>query len=73
MAQATDELRAIWHAGGDAGALAHLAPNFTVHEGDIRRNPGYQPTERDFSAIDYLFQEWDYTYTDITIETREVE
>jgi hypothetical protein len=66
MPQASDELRALWR--NDAHAWAHLAPNFTEHAGDIRRKPGYEPTERDYSALDYLFQEWDYTYSDITVK-----
>jgi len=63
MPQATDELRAKF-PGWDAEALQVLETNFTVGEdGVIRKKlPAYAPTPREFDAIDYLFQEWDYGY-----------
>lgn len=63
MPQATEELREIWHQEGDGKALAHLAPNFTHRWGVIQPRHGYVPTEQDYSAIDYLCQEWDYAYS----------
>lgn len=49
--------------GDDAEALEILEANFTEKAGVFRKkDPNYQPTEREFEAIDYLFQEWDYGY-----------
>ena len=64
MPQATDELRAKF-PGWDSEALAVLDANFTVSSGGVIRPKalGYQPTEREDDAIDYLFQEWDYGYS----------
>lgn len=62
MPQATEELRAQW-PGGDTEAWAHLAKSgFIDDEGLIKAPSGYEPTERDYSAIDYLCQEWDYAW-----------
>lgn len=58
------KLHAKW--GGDGPALRHLAENFCVSRGGIiyRRRSSYCLTDEDNSAIDYLFQEWDYGYDD---------
>lgn len=65
MPQASDELRAKF-PGWDAEAEEVLKTNFTVHQPSIgiikKRNPEYQPTEREWDAIDYLFHEWDYVF-----------
>jgi len=62
MPQATPELRKKF-PGYDAEALNVLRQNFTNDRGLIRRkDKNYKPTRREFDAIDYLFQEWDYAY-----------
>jgi hypothetical protein len=62
MPQATDELRAEF-PGWDVEALAVLETNFTEEKGVFRKkDPSYQPTKREWDAIDYMFQEWDYMY-----------
>ena len=62
MPQATKELRAKF-PGHDAEALEVIAANFVEWKGYIRKkDPLYQPTQREWDAIDYLFQEWDYCY-----------
>jgi hypothetical protein len=42
--------------------MRHLSlAGFTFPKGGIIRAPeGYTPTDDDYSAIDYLCQEWDY-------------
>jgi hypothetical protein len=68
MPQATDDLRAKF-PGWDAEALEVLAENFTDTRGVFRKkNPAYQPTEREWEAINYMFQEWDYGYEEISPE-----
>lgn len=59
MPQAPEHLRASWN---DFSAWLQLRPNFVERSGVILKKPGYKPTEDDFSAIDYLFLEWDYGY-----------
>lgn len=62
MPQATSELQALWGTS-DEKALDQILPNFTISRGGIiRPKSGYSPSETDFSAIDFLFQEWDYDY-----------
>lgn len=65
MPQATEALRTRWDHYNklDRKAIAHLRQvNFTWLKGIIRPPEGYQPTSDDYSAIDYLCQEWDYGY-----------
>jgi len=63
MPQATDELREKF-PGSDSEALEVIATNFLVDRGGVirKRDPKYKPTVREYDAIDYLFQEWDYGY-----------
>lgn len=62
MPQATDELRAKFPEC-DSEALDVLEVNFTQTKGIFRKkNPAYSPTQREWDAIDYMFQEWDYGY-----------
>jgi len=62
MPQATQELRDKF-PGHDAEAFEVLKANFNDHAGIIYpKVKGYQPTERESDAIDYLFHEWDYGY-----------
>lgn len=60
MPQASDELRERWK--NPETAFTQLGDNFIEEEGYIRAIPGYQPTVDDFSAIDYLRNEWDYGF-----------
>lgn len=64
MPQATSELRRKF-PGSDSEALSVIAKNFVVvRNGHIHpKEVGYKPTQREHEAIDYLFQEWDYTYS----------
>jgi hypothetical protein len=62
MPQATEELRAEW-PGHDQQAMAHLEAAGYRLERDwtwTRPQPGHQPSERDWSAIRYLIDEWDF-------------
>ena len=44
-------------------AWLYLSDNFTIDKHCvIRAKPDYEPEEKDFSAIDYLWTEWDYGY-----------
>lgn len=62
MPQATDELRRKF-PGYDSEALEVIAKNFSEHKGLIKLlDSNYQPTEREWDAVDYLIQEWDYMY-----------
>ena len=63
MPQATDELRAKF-PGDDGEALDVLEQNFVVDRTGVirKKDSAYKPTDREFDAIDYLFQEWDYGY-----------
>lgn len=63
MPQATRELQVAWDHDEhmDSKALDHLkAAGFEFRSGTIRAPAGYTPDGRDYSAIDYLCQEWDY-------------
>lgn len=63
MPQATQDLRDKW--GLDPSkALECINANFLMNErGEItRKDYSHEPTEEELSAIDYLFQEWDYAY-----------
>ena len=50
--------------GMEQQALAVLRRNFIeIRNGVIiRKDPEYQPTQREYDAIDYLFYEWDFMY-----------
>lgn len=63
MPQASDELRAMF-PGQDQEAFEVIDPNFVVSKGGViyPKVSGYQPTEREDYALDYLFDEWDYCY-----------
>jgi hypothetical protein len=62
MPQATDELRAEF-PGHDSEAMDVLDANFTQTKFVYRKKDrAYQPTPREWAAINYLFQEWDYGY-----------
>jgi len=63
MPQASDELREKF-PGYDAEALEVIAANFTETRGLIRRkSSSYLPNQREWDAVDYLIQEWDYVYS----------
>jgi hypothetical protein len=62
MPSASPELQAEW-PGYDAEAIAHLkAAGFKLNGNWTWKlpNPGYKLTDRDFSAIRYLIDEWDF-------------
>ena len=61
--QATDELRAKFPDDAQE-AFAVIDTNFlTTRDGIIYpKIVGYQTTERESDAIDYLCDEWDYVY-----------
>src|SRR5262245_55679440 len=66
MPQASDYLRAQW-PGGDQQAIAHLLERgYRATRGFCWVPPGdaspetYEPTDRDWSAMTYLIDEWDY-------------
>lgn len=58
MPQAEKRLRILWQS--DFDALLQIEENCIIEAGIIRWLKGYIPTERDLSAAEYLFQEWDY-------------
>ena len=65
MPQATRELQETWDHDTymDKLAIDHLRKRgFTFSKGLIVAPDGETPTEKDFSAIDYLCQEWDYAW-----------
>jgi hypothetical protein len=63
MPQATEELRAKF-PGNDCEAFEVLKGNFNDHAGVIYpKTVGYEMTEREGDAIDYLCDEWDYCYS----------
>lgn len=65
MPQASDELRAKF-PGHDQEAWEVLKEHFDDDRGMIRRkDKTRQPTEREFEAIDYLCDEWDYCFEGI--------
>lgn len=62
MPQATPELRAKF-PGHDSEAMEVLAKNFTQSKGVYRKkDPNYKPNLREWDAVDYMIQEWDYGY-----------
>lgn len=63
MPQASDNLRAEWSGPSDKTALAYLEgrgyvldPNWTWHP----PTKNWTPTNRDFSAMRFMVDEWDY-------------
>lgn len=69
MPQATPDLRARW--ADDSTALGHLHGRYLVGRGGvIQPLVGTVPTSDDYSAIDYLIQEWDYGYNEIPVHPR---
>lgn len=63
MPQATRELQLAWDHDRqmDRKAYRHLlCAGFDLQTGVVKAPAGYTPTEIDYSAIDYLCQEWDY-------------
>jgi len=64
MPSATEELRAKF-PGDDREAIDILTANFVIGRGGniYPVVKGYKPTLREEEALDYLFHEWDYTYT----------
>lgn len=68
MPQATDELRDLWN--DDGGVDDVIATRYLQERGFIFTRGGmivasvdHEFNEKDFSAIDYMFHEWDYGYT----------
>lgn len=64
MPQASDELRAKF-PGDDQEAFEAIDTNFFTSRGGIiyPKKFGYNMTEREGDAIDYLCDEWDYAYS----------
>lgn len=61
MPQARPELRHLW--GEDPSRAERLLKErFTITAGVIRPKAGVIPTEHEYSAIEYLCDEWDYAY-----------
>lgn len=56
-----NDSKALEHLGF-AGGHHHRDKMFTLRGGLIQNVPGYRPTEKDYSAICYLCDEWDYSY-----------
>lgn len=63
MPQASEELRAKF-PGDDQEAFGVIDANFSTSRGGIifPKQKGYKMTEREGDAIDYLCDEWDYSY-----------
>ncbi len=61
MPQATDELRAEW-PGWDGEAIAYLLERGWISSKWCWRQPRHPHVVslREYSAIDYLIQEWDF-------------
>lgn len=67
MPQATDKLRNLWNDDDgvdDVKATRHLQERGFIFTrgGMIVASVDHEFTEKDYSAIDYMFQEWDYGY-----------
>lgn len=70
MPQASEELRAKF-PGDDTEAWDVLNKNFNEIAGVIfPKVAGYQMTEREGEAIDYLSDEWDYGYSPVKLFKR---
>jgi hypothetical protein len=62
MPQSSSELRAKWETDVKAEACLLKFGNFTIRRGLILAKDGYKPTDTEWSAIQYLIEEWDYDY-----------
>ncbi len=62
MPQATEELRRRWHGPSDITATKFLeARGYTLNDSFEWVAPeGHEPTEEELSAMEFMFQEWDY-------------
>ena len=69
MPQASKELRAMFE--DDGAAWKELGSNFCDDKGVIRRrDKTVEPTPKQFFAIDYLCDEWDYEWEGLRREER---
>lgn len=62
MPQASDELRARWGIAPERAMNALSPSRFENDNGLIRPKQGVIPTEEEYSAIDFLCDEWDYAW-----------
>lgn len=63
MPQATDELRAYWGGVDDTPAYEHLKRQGFIDHHDwtwTKPSPDYVLSERDWNAIEFLIDEWDW-------------
>lgn len=63
MPQASDEARAEWSGPNDETALAYLEARGYVLDPEWCWRPptkGWKPTDKDWSAMRFLVEEWDY-------------
>ena len=62
MPQATDELREEWDGPDDQKAMGFLRDaGYVLNRDWTWSSPeGREPTEKEWSAIDFMFQEWDF-------------
>lgn len=74
MPQASDELRAKF-PGHDDEALKVLEEHFTWDKPALwiirRKDPNYVPTDREWEAIDYMCDEWDFGWSNKEINGKE--
>ena len=61
MPQASDELRKRWGIAPEK-ALRVLRGRFDIDNGLIRPKPAVFVQDEEYSAIDFLCDEWDYAY-----------
>jgi hypothetical protein len=69
MPQATDELRDYWGGVDDGPAIKHLTDAgfmLTGHWTWVKPSPGYELTERDCKAVQFLADEWDFGWLEPT-------
>lgn len=62
MPQASDELRARWGIDPDRAFRTLSDSRFEIDNGLIRPRYAVFPTEDEYSAIDFLCDEWDYAW-----------
>ena len=62
MPQASDELRAYWGGADDAPAIEHLKSRGYVltRRWTWIKPEGLEPSKRDWCAIQFLAEEWDF-------------
>lgn len=72
MPQASEKLRAKF-PGGDREARDVLQANFTISRKFIieKKQPTYNPTSREWDAVDFLIFEWDYGYSVASVKKHE--